>query len=304
MKPLEGLNILDFSHRLPGPLAGKILADLGALVTKIEDEKFKDPFLFGLFADLDESFPAWYEDLNRKKRILRLDFSQESTASLVHQLIEKTDGIIMGPPPKVRANLKIETKDLQKFKNSFGVVDLAASSSQKNMHDLNSLALTGFLSLHVEGRHEDVVDPPFLPVSGFLFGLKTALDLMAAIFKAKQSNEKVFHTSYLMESTEEILRPFYPQKILKKGMKKFLHNGRYPCYSIYRTKDGKHVALAAVEEKFWSKFTELFSLDLRPKDRFRPDPLVFKVISLRFLSLTQEEVFRILGEEDVCLSRV
>ena len=54
-KPLEGLKIIDLSHRLPGPLCGKILVDLGAEVIKIEDHVFQDPFLSGLFSGLPGS---------------------------------------------------------------------------------------------------------------------------------------------------------------------------------------------------------------------------------------------------------
>ena len=64
---LKGIKIIDFTHRLPGPLAGKILADLGAEVIKIEDVKHKDPFLSGMFSSFDQSFENWYEELNKKK---------------------------------------------------------------------------------------------------------------------------------------------------------------------------------------------------------------------------------------------
>jgi len=71
---LKGHVFIDLTHRLPGPLAGKILADLGATVIKIEDEKHKDPFLSGAFSAFDQSCENWYEELNRKRQIVRLDF--------------------------------------------------------------------------------------------------------------------------------------------------------------------------------------------------------------------------------------
>jgi alpha-methylacyl-CoA racemase len=305
VKLLEGIKIIDFSHRLPGPLAGKLLADLGAKIIKVEDEKFKDPFLVGLFAQMDESFPAWYEELNKNKQVIRLDFKSDKAFQEVSKLLRETDAIIMGPPDKVRENLKITYNDLNSLENNFAVVELLASKSHvKNMHDLNSLAETGFLALHLEGRNEDIVDPPFLPISGVTFGLKVALDLVAAILKSKKENTKIFHSSYLMESTEEIIRPFWPNKIKDMGMKKFLHNGRYPCYSIYKTKDNKYVALAAVEEKFWNRFCELFSINISPKERFSTDPLNFKKISQKFLSFSQEEIMIKVENEDICLSKI
>ena len=43
-KILEGLKVLDFSHRLPGPLGCNLLGELGAKVIKVEDSVFKDAF--------------------------------------------------------------------------------------------------------------------------------------------------------------------------------------------------------------------------------------------------------------------
>ena len=68
------LKFIDLTHRLPGPLAGKILCDLGYEVIKIEDEQHKDPFLSGKFSEFDNSFEDWYKELNQQKRLVRLNF--------------------------------------------------------------------------------------------------------------------------------------------------------------------------------------------------------------------------------------
>ena len=53
---LNGLQVLDFTHRLPGPLAGHVLALTGAKVIKVEDEVFQDAFIKGLFAEMNSTF--------------------------------------------------------------------------------------------------------------------------------------------------------------------------------------------------------------------------------------------------------
>jgi alpha-methylacyl-CoA racemase len=303
---LAGHTFIDLSHRLPGPLAGHLLAGLGAKVIKIEDHKFKDAFLVGLFASFDENFKEWYQELNYRKEVLRFDFSNSQDQENIIEIVNKSDGVIMGLPPKVQAKLKLNQEDFDKRGKPLAVIEMLASKSNNSaMHDLNALALTGLLSLYVEGQKEKVLAPPFLPVSGIAFGQKAAFDLLAATILAKKNNSPVYTKAYLLESTKEIFDPFWPKKSRKEGRLKFLHNGLYPCYSLYRTKDEKYIGLAAVEEKFWLKLCELFNLEIEPEKRFHSDDnSVFKQLSNCFSNLTQEQISKTIEGNEVCLSLI
>jgi alpha-methylacyl-CoA racemase len=303
-KLLEGFTVLDFTHRLPGPLAGKILVGLGAKVIKVEDVIFKDPFIEGLFSEFDESFPHWYEELNEQKELLRLDFKSDSIKDEIQCLLQSADGILMGLPPKVQKKLGIDEDSLKEKNLSIAVVEMLASKEHKSaMHDLNALAMTGLLALHIEGRTEPYISPPFLPIAGIAFGHKAATDLLATMLDVKRKKQAVFHQTYLFESTDEIFGAFWPKK--SRGRSKFLHNGLYPCYGLYKTKDQKYVALAAVEEKFWIKFCELFKQEIEPMKRFyTEDKSVFDQISKCFLSYDQSQIEEIIRDEDFCLSLI
>ena len=301
-RPLEGMKIIDLSHRLPGPLCGKILGDLGAEVTKIEDHEFQDPFLSGLFAKFDSSFVSWYENLNRGKKIERFDFNSSLDQEKIHKLVVEADAVIIGIPHKTREKLKITDSHLS-LKKPFVVIELLASSHEKkSMHDLNAMAMTGLLSLYVAGRKEKIIDPPFLPIAGISFGHKGATDLLAGMIKAMRVQETQFIKTYLDQVTEEVLGIFWPKSDREKGRHKFLHNGVYPCYSLYRTQDSKYVALAAVEEKFWMRFCEVFSIKTT-LDRFHyEDSKLFDLISKRLSELSQKEIEALIKNEDLCLS--
>ncbi|PIK15859.1 CoA transferase [Halobacteriovorax sp. JY17] len=302
---LEGITILDFGHRLPGPLAGKILAGLGARVIKVEDHIFQDPFCAGAFAEFDASFKDWYKELNGKKEILRLDFKSPTIKEEIRLLLQKSSGIINGLPEKVQKSLGIDSESILKLERPIAVVDMKASKESKTaMHDLNALAMTGLLSLYVEGKTKNIVDPPFLPIAGINFGHKVATDLLAVLLKVRESGKSIFHTTYLLESTEEIFNAFWPRSS-RHLRTKFLHNGLYPCYSLYKTADDKYVALAAVEEKFWIEFCEVFELNIPKEERFNhQDDKVFRAISKCFLSLTQKEIKKITERHDFCLSLI
>ena len=301
---LEGLKIIDLSHRLPGPLCGKILSDLGAEVIKIEDVEFKDPFLSGLFAQFDSSFIHWYEELNSNKKVQRFDFNSSEDIEAINKIIMSSDAIIMGLPPKTRTKLKLDDQNLL-FKKPFVVLELLASKEGgKSLHDLNALAESGLLSMHVSSNKENIIAPPLLPISGITFGHKGATDLISGLLNANKINETVFIKTYLDESTDNILGIFWPKKDRALNRTEFLHNGKYPCYNIYKTKDDKYIALAAVEEKYWNRFCELFNID-KNINRFEIDNRnSFEIIAKSIQQYSSLEIAKLIQNEDICLSMI
>lgn len=300
---LEGFRILDISHRLPGPLAGHALTLLGAQVIKIEDQKFGDPFETGSFSEFDKSFKDWYRELNKYKEIKKFDFNSPTIKADIQQLLKVCDAIIVSVPEKVQQKLGVDDKTLVDLNLPIGKVNLEASEIHKqSMHDLNALSLAGLLGMHIAGKTDDIIDPPFLPTSGIAFGQNIATQVLAAILKAKKTQNFNFSNCYLFETARDILGPFWPASVKKTGQNKFLHNGAFPCYSIYKTKDEKYVALAAVEDKFWEEFKNLFGIDLEGQARYNIDQESFRKVSSVLKTLTQEEIKNKIQDRDVCLS--
>lgn len=300
---LEGFRILDISHRLPGPLAGHALSLLGAQVIKIEDQKFGDPFETGSFSEFDKSFKDWYRELNKHKEIKKFDFNSPTIKEDILSLLKISDAIIVSVPQKVQEKLGIDDQTLTKLNLPIGKVNLEASEFHKqSMHDLNALSLAGLLGMHIAGKTEDIIDPPFLPTSGIAFGQNIATQVLASILKAKKTQHFNFSTCYLFETARDILTPFWPASVKQTGQNKFLHNGAFPCYSIYKTKDGRYVALAAVEDKFWEEFRSLFDIPLIGQERYNIDKESFVKVSSVLKKLTLDEIKEKIKDRDVCLS--
>lgn len=300
---LKGIKILDFTHRLPGPLAGKILSDLGAEVIKVEDIKHKDPFLSGMFSEFDRSFENWYEELNRNKKIVRLDFKDPNVKAEVQKLLKGAQGLLLSLSPKLKASLGLDDDSLKN--TELAVVELEASSTHnKAMHDLNALAISGYLSLHVAHETAPIVPPPFMPVAGIAFGQQVATQMLANIIEAGRSHQFVKAVSYLHDTADAILHPFWSSTLRDQKKTKFLHNGAYPCYSLYRTKDGQYVAVAAVEDKFWSDLIQTFEINLPLERRFETKDEAFNAVASVFAKLTATEIENKSLNKELCLSIV
>ncbi len=309
--PLRGLKVLDLTHRLPGPLASKYLADLGAEVTKVEDSVLKDPFLDGFFAQFDPSFSSWYDELNKAKKVLRLQLNSLEGLEKLKAELATHDVILMAYGEKSKTQYGLHPAAL----NSLGAVVMELKASEigsQNQHDLNILATSGFLKLHlasVNPAQSPYVAPPFLPVAGAAFAQRVALQTLALVWQQKQRQKEgitstLHQICYLDEAFMDSFGPLWGHALQKRGQTKFLHNGAYPCYCIYQTKEGNWLAVAAVEEKFWKQWVTLLNLTLDAGERFNQTPRVFNLLSDSIKQKTAAEWLAILKDLDICVSVV
>lgn len=302
---LKDYTILDFSHRLPGPLAGKVLADMGANVIKVEDNTHKDAFLSGFFSNMDDSFEDWYKELNQQKKLVRFDFKSDDAKSKVHELLESADAIIIGMGDKLKTRLGLDSESIKNLNKPIVMVNMGSSATiQKGMHDINALGFAGFLSLFIQDKHDDVVAPPFFPFSGIAYGQQLATDVCAGILRSIKENRPIETISYLYETAVDIFTPFWSEKMRSNKRTKFLQNGAYPCYSLYKLKDEHYIALAAVEEKFWTRLLEVFPIELTAENRFDTNKQSFQLVSEVFKKYTHDEIFELTDDKDLCLSLI
>jgi crotonobetainyl-CoA:carnitine CoA-transferase CaiB-like acyl-CoA transferase len=91
--PLEGVRVLELGALLAGPFAGRLLADLGAEVIKIEAPDRPDPMRdWG-----QESYQGrnlWWPVISRNKRSVTLNLRTEAGQALLLDLVAKSDAIV------------------------------------------------------------------------------------------------------------------------------------------------------------------------------------------------------------------
>lgn len=304
MKPLQGIKVLDFSQRLPGPLAGMLLADLGAEVIKIEDQGYQDAFLDPRLAAFDDSFVHWYRILNKNKKTQRLKFGSESIKQEIGELLKSADIVLHGMPEKYLHKLGLSRNELTSHPRPLAIIEIGASANQTSMHDLNAMASVGLLRLMLSPETPSPQAPPLLPLAGIAFGQQIALKALAHLRQAQRENKPSISQVYLYEELIEIMKPFWTQEFEQQNRTKFLHNGKYPCYCLYRLRDGNWVAVASVEEKFWLEFLRLFNIKLSAEDRFNTAPEVFQTLANAFETRTTAEVEGLLKDKNICVSLI
>lgn len=257
---LRGVRVLDLTRLLPGPYATLLLTDLGAEVLKVEEPRAGDPvrrlppFIHG------ES--ARFEALNRDKKSLTLDLKHPRGREVFYKLVERADVIVEGFRPGVAERLRVHYERVQAINPSIVYCSLSGYGQtgpyrEHVGHDVNYVARAGLLSL--TGHPEPVI--PGVPVADLAGATFAALSIVSALFARERDPER--KGAYLdISLTDAVISwlSLHLAETLATGQPvrpdEQVLTGAYPCYALYETKDGRWLAVGALEEKFWRRLCE------------------------------------------------
>ena len=113
--PLEGIRILDLSRAWAGPYGTRYLADFGADVIKVETGKYPDGRQPG---------NPGYEEVNRNKRPITLNFQFPEGQELLKRLVAISDVVVENFSPRVMAQYNLDYDHLLKVRPDLIMVSL------------------------------------------------------------------------------------------------------------------------------------------------------------------------------------
>ncbi len=255
--PLHGVRILDLTRLLPGPFATLVLADLGADVVKVEDPAGADwlRWLPPVSGEQSDAFHA----LNRNKRSLSLDLRRPEGAAAFLRLARRADAIVESFRPGVMDRLGIGWGRLREENPRIVLCSISGFGQDgpyalRAGHDLDYCAYAGVLATN--GPPERPI-PLGVQVADVAGGSWPAVaGILAALLRARATGEGA-HVDVSM--TEGALAMLAMAHGMASGRgspigRAELLTGGSACYGVYRTKDGRHVALGALEPKFFAGF--------------------------------------------------
>jgi crotonobetainyl-CoA:carnitine CoA-transferase CaiB-like acyl-CoA transferase len=112
-KPLDGFRVLDFTQNVAGPLAGQVLADLGAEVIKIEAPDGEAARHITSVLPGRPPLATYFLPNNRGKKSVAVDLTTEQGKQHVLRLSDTADVILEGFRPGVMERLGLGPSVLQ-----------------------------------------------------------------------------------------------------------------------------------------------------------------------------------------------
>lgn len=241
MGALDDLKVLEFSEFITGPYCGKLMADLGAEVIKIERPGSGDrargwgPFP-GDIAHPEKS--GLFLFLNTNKLGITLNTESERGREIFRQLIAWADVLIENNPPKDMARLGLDYRTLKKLNSSLIMTSISPFGQTGPYKDYQgSDLINSHMSSEAFGNPTEGVDDleKCSPLRGpmhtadFMTGLTAAVCTMSAVL-GRQKNKVGRHLDI---SAQESLA-----SVTRQELAFCLCEGLYPTRQVGRKRVG------------------------------------------------------------------
>lgn len=273
--PLSGMVVVELGHSVAAPVAGQILADLGADVVKIEKPAGDDARKWGP-PDLD-GVAATFQSINRNKRSVVCELRDAGQrARLVDFIVQRADVVLQNLRPGQVNELGLDATTLCARKPSLVYCNVGAFGargplSKKPGYDPLMQAFGGVMSVvGEEGRPPVRVGPSIIDQGTAMWG---TIGILAALLKRKETGKGGVIDVSLFETSAAWMVMHAAHYLSSGEIPKRYGSGQVGIapYKAYQTKDG-YLVVAAGNDGLFRKLCEVLGLDLFLQEKFRTNP--------------------------------
>jgi crotonobetainyl-CoA:carnitine CoA-transferase CaiB-like acyl-CoA transferase len=300
-EPLAGVQVLDLTRLFPFSYGSQFLVDLGAEVTKIEQPG----------GEVGRAQTDYYRASNRGKRSVTLDLRQAADRERFTGLLINADVVIENFRPGFLNNLGLGYAFIRSVRPEIVMCSISGYGPDGLMrhapgHDLNYYAISG-AALPSSDRSPQL---PAIPVVDVTVGMHLAYCVAAALFSVA-CGRPGGHIEISMSDVALSLNTLGLSRLGDQQVRPepspgvALHEA--PCYRLWKTLDGRWVALCNVEKKFWVEFLEVVKRPDFVADQFSTGPRgrhVTESLAEILASRTSEDWERAFANREVCFSPV
>ena len=297
--PLAGVRVVELAAQGPAPFGCMLLADLGAEVITVERV----------------GAPSAPVDAHSRGRVpIALNLKDRRAVEVVLQLVARADAFVegfrpgvverlgLGPVECLAANPRLVYARMTGWGQT-GPLALSAG------HDINYLAVSG--ALHAIGSAGGPPVPPLNLLGDYgAGGFPLALGIVSGVLAARSSGAGQVLDVAMVDALAAVLAPLHAMSARgawsgERGTN--ILDGGAPFYGVYPTKDGRWVAVGAIERPFYEAL--LRGLGIEPGELGeRLDRAAWAQARQRlaevFLTRSRDEWVAHFEGQDVCLSPV
>lgn len=278
---LDGVRVIELSLFAFGPSACAVLGDWGADVIKVGHPAFQDPMRgipVGGLPPRDDDLSFTWEQLNRNKRSIALDVSQEAGRAVLEDLLRDADVFVTNLLPDSRARLRLDVDDVRAVNPRIIYGRATGHGANGPDRERGAFDHTAFWCRSGIGHAASMTVDEFVPLVGPAFGdLASGFVLASGIVGALLRRERTGKATVVDASLLSTAMWMFSPAIVASGIYDIdtLPRQRHadllhPLVAAYETADGRHVYLAGVRtDKNWENLCACLERpDLVDDERF------------------------------------
>lgn len=257
---LDGVTVLDLSTVGPASRCSRILADYGATVVKVGPTPAKQ--------GVQIQPPFFTYSAGRGTKRVQIDMKAPRGKAAFLKLAAEAQVVIESFRPGVVTRLGIgydavrEVNPAIVYCSTSGYGQDGPQSTWAG-HDLNYLADGGFLAMSGKGSDGGPALPGATIADAAAGGMHASIAILAALVRARRTGEGAYLDVAVAEGVLALMGLTIDEHLatgrtpIPRGD---LLTGRYACYDVYPTRDGRWLSIAAIEPAFWANLCRLLDL--------------------------------------------
>jgi alpha-methylacyl-CoA racemase len=257
---LEGTRILDLASVGPAARASRWLADYGADVIKIGPVPGRDG------VQITPPFFAYSAHRGMKRALFDLKAAEGRHAFV--RLASRADVLIESFRPGVAGRLGIGYEDLRPLNPRLVYCSTtgygqAGPHAQRAGHDLNYLAAAGFLHCSTPATAGAPPIPGATVADSAGGGMQAVIAILAALVGRQASGVGTYLDVSVADGVLALMALQVDEYLATGAVPGPGHGmltGRYACYGTYAAADGRWLAVAAIEPRFWANLCRALDL--------------------------------------------
>ena len=304
--PLSGISVLDLSTVGPASRCTRLLADYGAEVTKVGPVPGR-----GAPAVVP---PPWAYSGGRGTRRLHVDLRQPAGVEAFLTLCESADVVAESFRPGVAERMGIGYRSVSRRNPRIVYVSTSGygqTGARENWagHDLDYLAVGGYLAMSEPPAGGRPPLPGATIADSAAGGMHAALAVCTALVRRASSGEGAYLDVAVTDGVLWLMSLAVEEQLAAGcdvGPGHDVLSGRFACYGIYTAGDGRHLAVAAIEPKFFANLCGLLGcsdwVDRQYDEGAQQD--LRQVLAGAFARRGRDEWVELLAGADTCVAPV